>query len=116
MRLFKMYKLFIDHCFRVNTKDKMTIYDQTVKEFMTIDKLKDFLKENYYNIKLKPTIKNTLFIDDINGNVHKIGLTYSYWNIPYKENRKVLNTDLITISKIEYSNISESEFKQIFKQ
>jgi hypothetical protein len=109
------YKLLIDHLYRCNTKEKPSIYEQTIKEFQDMDKLKDFLKENYYNIKLKPTIRNTLFIDDIKGNTHKIGLTYSYWDIPYKENRKVLNTDLITISKIEYSNISESEFKNIFK-
>lgn len=109
------YKLIIDHLYRYNTKEKPSIYDQTVKEFQDMDKLKDFLKEKYYNIKLKPTIKNTLFIDTLKGGTLKIGLTYSYWNIPYKENRKVLNTDLITISKIEYSNISESEFKQIFK-
>lgn len=109
------YKLLIDHCFRVNTKDKMTIYDQTIKEFMTMDKLKDFLKETYHNIKLKPTNRNTLFIDDIKGNTHKIGLTYSYWDISYKETKHCLNTDLITISKIEYSNISELEFKEVFK-
>lgn len=110
-----MYKLFIDHCFRVNTKDKMTIYDQTVKEFKDMDKLKDFLKEKYYNIKLKPTIRNTLFIDDIKGDTHKIGLTYSYWDIPHGENRKVLNTDIITVSKIEYSHITDNEYKEIFK-
>lgn len=110
-----MYKLFIDHCFRVNTKDKMTIYDQTIKEFQDMDKLKDFLKEKYYNIKLKPTIRNTLYISDKKGNNHKIGLTYSYWSYPYNENYKVLNTDIITVSKIEYSNISELEFKEVFK-
>lgn len=110
-----MYKLFIDHCIRANTKDNMTIYDQTVKEFKDMDKLKDFLKEKYYNIKLKPTIRNTLFIDDIKGDTHKIGLTYSYWDIPYGENRKVLNTDIITVSKIEYSHITDNEYKEIFK-
>lgn len=110
------YKLLINQCYRTTTKDKMTLYNQIIKEFQDMDKLKDFLKENYYNIKLKPTIRNTLFIDDIKGDTHKIGLTYSYWNIPYKENRKFLNTDLITISKIEYSNITNKEFKEIFKQ
>lgn len=109
------YKLLIDQCYRTTTKDKMTLYNQIIKEFQDMDKLKDFLKETYYNIKLKPTIRNTLFIDDIKGNTHKIGLTYSYWDIPYKETKHYLNTDLITIYKIEYSNINDNEYKEIFK-
>lgn len=109
------YKIRIDHLYRCNTKEKPSLYDQTIKEFQDMDKLKDFLKETYYNIKLKPTIRNTLYISDKKGNNHKIGLTYSYWSYPYNENYKVLNTDIITVTKIEYSHITDNEYKEIFK-
>jgi len=83
------YKLHIHHCARPRPQDidKQYMFDQTAKEFNSLDEVRDFLKEMYGKIP-RPHKDNRIYLEGKNGTVIECGFIYSFWNKDWSHGSK----------------------------
>ena len=93
-----MIQLYIEKTGKsYNPKGTWTIFDTEIKNFGNIKEAKEYLKDTYGDAKKSP-----MFIDDKQGNSHKVGYIFGFKNEDYCHGgQKWLQQDWVEFRKVK---------------